>query len=128
MRVSYKVIGRNIRAARMEAGLTQEQTAELLKMSQLHFGRLERGERPASLEQIANIAAELHVSTGTLLKGCVMGESFETGPSAGAESVGEAVAALASGCSPAAQELMIRLCREVAKSDKMNDNLENAIR
>lgn len=128
MRVSYKVIGRNIRAARMEAGLTQEQTAELLKMSQLHFGRLERGERPASLEQIAGIAAELHVSTVTLLKGCVMGESFETGLSADAESVGEAVSALASGCSRAAQELMIRLCREVAQSDKMNDTQENAIR
>lgn len=128
MRVSYKVIGRNIRAARMEAGLTQEQTAELLKMSQLHFGRLERGERPASLEQIANIAAELHVSTVMLLKGCVMGESFETRPGAGAESVGEAVSALASGCSPAAQKLMIRLCREVALGDKMNDDWENAIR
>ncbi len=128
MRVSYKVIGRNIRAARMEAGLTQEQTAELLRMSQLHFGRLERGERPASLEQIANIAAELHVSTVTLLKGCVMGESFETQPSTDAESVGEAVCALASGCSPAAQELMIRLCREVSESDKKNDKRERTIR
>ena len=56
MIVSYKTIGQNIRAARKEAGLTQEQIAERLKMSQLHFGRLERGERPASLEQIALIA------------------------------------------------------------------------
>ena len=49
MRVSYKTIGRNIRSARLDANLTQEQTAEKLKISQLHFGRLERGERPASL-------------------------------------------------------------------------------
>ena len=47
MIVSYKTIGQNIRAARKAAGLTQEQIAEQLRMSQLHFGRLERGERPA---------------------------------------------------------------------------------
>lgn len=121
MRVSYKVIGRNIRAARMEANLTQEQTAELLKMSQLHFGRLERGERPASLEQIACIAAELGVPTAVLLKGCVTGESFETEPNVDAESVGEAVKELASGCSAKAQQLMISLCREVAESDKKSE-------
>ena len=56
MLVSYKTIGLNIRSARREAGLTQEQIAERLRMSQLHFGRLERGERPASLEQIAQVA------------------------------------------------------------------------
>ncbi len=121
MRVSYKVIGRNIRAARTDAGLTQEQTAELLRMSQLHFGRLERGERPASLEQISNIAAELGVPTMSLLKGCIMGESFEEQPSADAQHVGEIIGALASGCSPKARELMIRLCREVSESDKMTD-------
>lgn len=121
MRVSYKVIGRNIRAARIEANLTQEQIAELLKMSQLHFGRLERGERPASLEQIACIAAELHIPTADLLRGCIMGETFDNLASADAEGVAEAVRSLASGCSPKAQQLMINLCREVSESDKKSD-------
>ena len=61
MLVSYKTIGQNIRAARKAAGLTQEQVAERLRMSQLHFGRLERGERPASLEQLAQVAGVLQV-------------------------------------------------------------------
>ena len=61
MLVSFKAIGSNIRAARKAQGLTQEQAAELLKMSQLHFGRLERGERPASLEQLARIAQVLGI-------------------------------------------------------------------
>ena len=73
--VSYKTIGRNIRQARVRAGLTQEQTAELLKISQLHFGRLERGERPASLEQIARIAQVLEVSTASLLSGCTLSKT-----------------------------------------------------
>ena len=72
MLVSYKVIGRNIRQARAKAGLTQEQTAERLKISQLHFGRLERGERPASLEQLARIAQVLGVPTASLLIGCTL--------------------------------------------------------
>lgn len=121
MRVSYKTIGRNIRAARTEANLTQEQTAELLKMSQLHFGRLERGERPASLEQIARIAAELHVSTAELLHGCVIGEEFGVLPDTEAEGIGHRVEKLASGCSPQAQKLMVELCRTVAENDKKGD-------
>ena len=66
MIVSYKTIGSNIRSARKEANLTQEQIAEKLKMSQFHFGRLERGERPASLEQIAQIAQVLRIPEGTV--------------------------------------------------------------
>ena len=60
MHVSFKAIGRNIRAARTELGITQEDAAERLKISQLHFGRLERGERPASLEMLAKIARPAH--------------------------------------------------------------------
>lgn len=40
MLISFKAIGRNIRTARMDMNLTQEDVAERLKISQLHFGRL----------------------------------------------------------------------------------------
>lgn len=43
MSVNQKAIARNIRAARKAAGLTQFEAASLLKMSELHYGRLERG-------------------------------------------------------------------------------------
>ena len=43
MLVSFKAIGRNIRAARTALDITQEEAADRLKISQLHFGRLERG-------------------------------------------------------------------------------------
>ena len=57
MYVSYKVIGRHIRDARKAKGLTQEQFAERLGLSTLHYGRLERGNRRVSLEQLARAAA-----------------------------------------------------------------------
>ena len=62
MLISYQTIGRNIRSARQRAGLTQEALAERLEISHLHFGRLERGERPISLEMLAHIAGTLGVS------------------------------------------------------------------
>ena len=120
MIVSYRTIGQNIRAARKEAGLTQEQIAEQLKMSQLHFGRLERGERPASLEQLAQIAQVLHVPLASLLNGCVADEDFSIQPDDSAQ--GKSVARLASGCSARTRRLMHTLCQAVAASEKLPDN------
>ena len=119
MIVSYKTIGQNIRAARKAAGLTQEQIAEQLRMSQLHFGRLERGERPASLEQIALIAQTLRVPLASLLNGCVMEEDFSIHPDDSAQALGQSVAELASGCSARARRLMYTLCQAVASSEKL---------
>lgn len=122
MIVSYRTIGQNIRAARKEAGFTQEQMAEKLKMSQLHFGRLERGERPASLEQIAQIAQSLHVSLASLLNGCVVEEDFASAPDDSAQALGKAVARIASGCTPRARKLMRTLCQAVAASEKLPED------
>ena len=118
MFVSFKAIGSNIRAARKARGLTQEQAAELLKMSQLHFGRLERGERPAALEQLAQIARVLDVSMSDLLRGSVDGGDLSFAPDAESLELGQAIAIQASGCSPKARQLMLELCRAVAQSDK----------
>jgi len=119
MLVSYKTIGQNIRAARRESGLTQEQIAEKLKMSQLHFGRLERGERPASLEQLAHVALALNTSLSALLNGCIVEELFDAEPDDNALELGNAVSRLAIGCSPKARKLMLSLCHTVAASDKL---------
>jgi len=119
MLVSYKTIGQNIRSARRENGYTQEQIAEKLKMSQLHFGRLERGERPASLEQLAQVAQVLKLPLSTLLNGCVIGEDFAVTPDDSTQELGSAVSRLAIGCSPKARRLMLALCRAIAESDKL---------
>ena len=129
MLVSFQAIGRNIRAARTALDITQEadaakgheEAADRLKISQLHFGRLERGERPISLEMLAQIASVLDVSLSDLLNGCMIGEDFSQRPSRGSESLGQSVAAIANGCSPASQRLMLEICRVVAQSDKQSD-------
>lgn len=118
MYVSYKAIGRNIRAARTAANLTQEQTAERLRISLLHFGRLERGDRPASLEQIAQIAHVLGVAPSSLLMGAIEGDSFAPTVPEDAQALGEAVAKLAAGCSAQGYRTILAACRAIAEEDK----------
>ncbi len=118
MLISFKAIGRNIRAARMDMNLTQEDVAERLKISQLHFGRLERGDRPASLEMLALIADILETPLSALLNGCVVNDRFDLKPAGAPESLGHSIAVIANGCSPQAQRLMLELCKAVAQSDK----------
>ena len=119
MLVSYKTIGQNIRTARKECGFTQEQIAEKLKMSQLHFGRLERGERPASLEQLAQVSRVLNTPLSALLSGCVVEEDFVSAPDDSAQALGSKVTHLAIGCTPKARRLMLSLCHAVAANDKL---------
>ena len=124
MLISFKAIGRNIRTARMDMNLTQEDVAERLKISQLHFGRLERGDRPISLEMLALIADILETPLSTLLNGCVVDDRFDRKPIGAPESLGQSIAVIANGCSPQAQRLMLELCRVVAQSDKAADSAE----
>ena len=72
MKASFKIIGHNIRQARKAAQLTQEQTAEQIGISPLHYGRLERGERAVSIAQLTRIADVLRTSIHILLQDCIL--------------------------------------------------------
>lgn len=118
MLVSYRVIGRNIRAARKQKALTQEKAAEELGISALQFGRMERGCIPISLERLAQIAQLLNTSVTTLLSGSLAIAS-SVPPSTPEESpVITEIAALSRGCSEQSLSLMLELCRIVCAQDK----------
>lgn len=121
MLISYKTIGRNIRAARKATGQTQEQIAQQLHISPLHYGRLERGERPASLEQLANVSLVLKTPLAQLLSNCMDGETFGIQPGSDAQTLSESIARIASGCSRESQELMLALCKTVAEHDRTTE-------
>ena len=59
--MSDLIIKNNIRELRKKAGLTQEQLAEKIGISQVHLGRLENNARSMDLEQVENIAKALGV-------------------------------------------------------------------
>lgn len=66
--MDQKAIGRRIKLAREQRGLTQEELAEALDMSPMHISVLERGAKPPKLETLVNIANVLHVSADLLLQ------------------------------------------------------------
>jgi transcriptional regulator with XRE-family HTH domain len=62
------VIGANIRHYRGEAGLTQEQLAELAGLHRTYIGHVERAEKNVSARNIAKIARALQIEPYELLK------------------------------------------------------------
>ena len=115
MLVSYRVIGRNIKEARKNKGLTQADVAERVGISLLHYGRLERGDRRAALEQIAAIARALEVSVSSLLEGCVEALNED---GTGGKTIGTEIDSIAAGCKKQTRETMVEVCRILARADK----------
>ena len=66
-KIDYPLVGQKIKNLRMEAGLTQEQMAELCGISTSFLGHIERGSRKLSLETAVKIADCLHVSMDALI-------------------------------------------------------------
>ena len=71
MAISYKIIGRHIKAARKAKGFTQEQAAEMLGITTVHYARWERAERCINLPRLAEISQKFCVPLEHLLAGCV---------------------------------------------------------
>ena len=63
----YSALGKRIRKARKQQGLTQEQLAEACNLSTAHIGHIERGTRALSIESLVTLSQHLHVSTDYLL-------------------------------------------------------------
>ena len=126
MPISYKVIGRHIRDARKSAGLTQEAAANQLGLSPEHYGKVERGERTVNLERLVDEALKLvqisHLYGTTV---CALLEGFDTEAAATVtqqpaemDAFLSAMRQIGSGCTEQSRALMLRVCAEIAASDK----------
>ena len=114
MPVYYEALSRNIKAARRAAGYTQQQTAEMLDMSTLNYGRLERGQRKVSLEILADMAEAFRCSVYALLSNCFPVEISTIFDEKDPSVFSEKVVAVMAGCSEEEQELIYEICRLIA--------------
>ena len=110
-----KVLARNIRQARRNMGITQQQAAELLGITQLHYGRLERGDRRTSLEQLEQIAEVFHVSPYTLLEGSFKEYPKPTFQQSNISDTLKGFYTLLANCSPEEQKLCYDICERIAR-------------
>ena len=66
--MDYTNLGIKIKRKRLEMNLTQENLAEMAKISTAYMGQVKRGEKRLSLENFVNIANALNCSTDELLR------------------------------------------------------------
>lgn len=69
MKSVKQILGDNIRLARQQKGLSQEELAELACLHRTYIGSVERGERNVSLENIVSISRALKLHPTKLLEG-----------------------------------------------------------
>ncbi|MGN7456105.1 helix-turn-helix domain-containing protein [Paenibacillus pasadenensis] len=69
MAYDYSVIGKRIRRAREEKGLTQEALAEQLDVSNAYISKIERGRTPINLDRLSELCVVLEETPEYLLSG-----------------------------------------------------------
>lgn len=62
-----RIVGRNLRAYRMERGYSQEAFADYMGVHRTYFGAVERGERNLTLQTLEKIAEFLGLDPRSLL-------------------------------------------------------------
>lgn len=67
--VSYKVIGRHIKAARQRLDLTQTDAAERAGMSPAYYGKIERGFIKPNIDRLGEICQVLNVPFESIFRG-----------------------------------------------------------
>jgi len=63
-----KLVGRNLRAYRLERGLSQEAFADRLGVHRTYMGGVERGERNLTLKSLEKMAEQIGVEPRELLE------------------------------------------------------------
>lgn len=68
--INDRLIGSRIRSARLKAGLTQDQVANLLDMTEAYCSRVECGKSRINLSRLYDFCSVLNVHEMDILAGC----------------------------------------------------------
>lgn len=69
MAIDFSVIGKRLKEARREKGLTQEQLVEKMGVSIAYLSKVETGKIHINLERLSQICEILNISEGKVLNG-----------------------------------------------------------
>lgn len=67
--ISYAVIGKHIKAARMRLGLTQAEAAERAGISATYYGKIERGIMTPNLDRLSGVSQALNLPLESMFQG-----------------------------------------------------------
>lgn len=115
MPISHKVIGDHLREVRMRKGCTQADIAEYLNISIKHYGHIERGARPASLDMLGQICEYYGICLEDLVAGALIGVPAEAqAPNSQIEQIN----IMMRGCSDKTIALIAEIVESVTRSEK----------
>lgn len=107
MEMNYVLLGQRIRNARLSAGLTQEQLAEMVGVTSQHISHTESAATKISLPSLVKVANALHTSVDKLLSDSVQDSCPHL--------IGDIEAVFAD-CSPDEMYVMLEAARAVKSS------------
>ena len=67
--MDYKQIGQRVKNERIKRNMSREKLAEVLELSSVYIGQIERGERKMSLDTLSSISDYLNISLDYLVNG-----------------------------------------------------------
>lgn len=114
--LNYRIIGSNIKFARLQRRITQEQIAERMEITTNYYGRYERGDMRPNLDRLMQTSEILSTPIEDFFAGAYDPKDFEQPPEPDATAQG--IARLLSGCSERSKAVMLQLCEAIADLDK----------
>lgn len=72
--VSYAVIGKHLKEARLRLGLSQAEVAHRITRSTTYYGKIERGEIKPNIDRLADISQVLNLPFESLFRGSFIPE------------------------------------------------------
>ncbi|RXZ79908.1 XRE family transcriptional regulator [Paenibacillaceae bacterium] len=109
MAFDYSVIGSRIRQAREEQGITQEQLAEQLDVSNAYISKIERGKTPINLDRLSQLCMLLEESTEYILNGADRSND---------DYLRNEIMVMLENCSPAKIKLITQLIKSVIEYEE----------
>lgn len=117
MYISNKVIGEHIKFARKQAGLTQQALAQKVGLSLYHFGHIERGSRPASVEILGRLSVELQCPIEYFLSGALVEVLDDIEIESGADQI-DRIVSMMEGCSEPVLDMLAEIVDSVVRYEK----------
>lgn len=102
--LNYRIVGSNIRYARIQRKITQEEIAERMEITPNYYGRYERGDIRPNLDRLMQISEILSTPIENFFAGAYDPKNFEqpTVP----DTTANGIARLISGCSEKSKAVM----------------------
>lgn len=113
MSVSMTILGKRLKAARLQRGYTQEYVAEKIDFSVPHVRKIERGAKAVNLVKLGDWCDLLDVPIEWVVSGASIPANAEHN-----RQFGE----IAKGCSPETVAIMLDVCAQIAEAEHIGRN------